>query len=257
MKIKKILVSQPQPSSDKSPYYDISQKYNVKIDFKPFIKVEPLSAKEFRAQRVSILDHTAIIFNARHGIDHFFRLCEEMRITVPEDMKYFCVSETVALYLQRYIQYRKRKVFFSPTGKMTDMIPLLKKHPDEKYLLITSDVQNEEIITVLNEAKIQYEKAVMYRTVSNEFDEKDFNYDMIIFFSPVGVASLFKNFPDFVQGDIQIGCFGKTTAQAVRDAGLRLDLEAPQPDLPSMTMALEHFLKENAKKEANNKKAEK
>ncbi|HOR39639.1 MAG: uroporphyrinogen-III synthase [Paludibacteraceae bacterium] len=257
MKIKKILVSQPQPSSDKSPYYDISQKYNVKIDFKPFIKVEPLSAKEFRAQRVSILDHTAIIFNARHGIDHFFRLCEEMRITVPEDMKYFCVSETVALYLQRYIQYRKRKVFFSPTGKMTDMIPLLKKHPDEKYLLITSDVQNEEIITVLNEAKIQYEKAVMYRTVSNEFDEKEFNYDMIIFFSPVGVASLFKNFPDFVQGDIQIGCFGKTTAQAVRDAGLRLDLEAPQPDLPSMTMALEHFLKENAKKEANNKKAEK
>jgi uroporphyrinogen-III synthase len=257
LKIKKILVSQPQPSSDKSPYYDISQKYNVKIDFKPFIKVEPLSAKEFRAQRVSILDHTAIIFNARHGIDHFFRLCEEMRITVPEDMKYFCVSETVALYLQRYIQYRKRKVFFSPTGKMTDMIPLLKKHPDEKYLLITSDVQNEEIITVLNEAKIQYEKAVMYRTVSNEFDEKEFNYDMIIFFSPVGVASLFKNFPDFVQGDIQIGCFGKTTAQAVRDAGLRLDLEAPQPDLPSMTMALEHFLKENAKKEANNKKAEK
>ena len=257
MKIKKILVSQPQPSSDKSPYYDISQKYNVKIDFKPFIKVEPLSAKEFRAQRVSILDHTAIIFNARHGIDHFFRLCEEMRITVPEDIKYFCVSETVALYLQRYIQYRKRKVFFSPTGKMTDMIPLLKKHPDEKYLLITSDVQNEEIITVLNEAKIQYEKAVMYRTVSNEFDEKEFNYDMIIFFSPVGVASLFKNFPDFVQGDIQIGCFGKTTAQAVRDAGLRLDLEAPQPDLPSMTMALEHFLKENAKKEANNKKAEK
>lgn len=257
MKIKKILVSQPQPSSDKSPYYDISQKYNVKIDFKPFIKVEPLSAKEFRAQRVSILDHTAIIFNARHGIDHFFRLCEEMRINVPEDMKYFCVSETVALYLQRYIQYRKRKVFFSPTGKMTDMIPLLKKHPDEKYLLITSDVQNEEIITVLNEAKIQYEKAVMYRTVSNEFDEKEFNYDMIIFFSPVGVASLFKNFPDFVQGDIQIGCFGKTTAQAVRDAGLRLDLEAPQPDLPSMTMALEHFLKENAKKEANNKKAEK
>lgn len=257
MKIKKILVSQPQPSSDKSPYYDISQKYNVKIDFKPFIKVEPLSAKEFRAQRVSILDHTAIIFNARHGIDHFFRLCEEMRINVPEEMKYFCVSETVALYLQRYIQYRKRKVFFSPTGKMTDMIPLLKKHPDEKYLLITSDVQNEEIITVLNEAKIQYEKAVMYRTVSNEFDEKEFNYDMIIFFSPVGVASLFKNFPDFVQGDIQIGCFGKTTAQAVRDAGLRLDLEAPQPDLPSMTMALEHFLKENAKKEANNKKAEK
>ena len=257
MKIKRILVSQPQPSSEKSPYYDISQKYNVKIDFRPFIKVEPLSAKEFRAQRVSILDHTAIIFNARHGIDHFFRLCEEMRITVPEDMKYFCVSETVALYLQRYIQYRKRKVFFSPTGKMTDMIPLLKKYPDEKYLLITSDVQNEEITTILNEAKIQYNKAVMYRTVSNDFEGEELNYDMIIFFSPVGVASLFKNFPNFVQGDIQIGCFGKTTAQAVHDAGLRLDLEAPQPGLPSMTMALENFLKENAKKEANNKKAEK
>jgi len=163
----------------------------------------------------------------------------------------------VALYLQRYIQYRKRKVFFSPTGKMTDMIPLLKKHPDEKYLLITSDVQNEEITTILNEAKIQYDKAVMYRTVSNDFEGEELNYDMIIFFSPVGVASLFKNFPNFVQGDIQIGCFGKTTAQAVHDAGLRLDLEAPQPGLPSMTMALEHFLKENAKKETNNKKIEK
>ena len=245
MKIKKILVSQPQPTSEKSPYFDIIEKYNVKIDFRPFIKVEPVLAKEFRAEHISILDYTAIIFNARHGIDHFFRLCEEMRITVPESMKYFCVSETVALYLQKYIQYRKRKIFFSPTGKFQDLVNVLNKHSDENYLYISSDIRNEETMSTLENSKIKFNQAIMYRTVSNNFGaDEPFDYDMLIFFSPAGIKSLLENFPGFEQGEIQIGCFGATTAQAVRDAGLRLDLEAPAPGMPSMTMALENFLKE-------------
>ena len=249
MKIKKILVSQPRPTTEKSPYFDISDKYNVKIDFRPFIKVEPVGVKEFRTQRISILDFSAIIFNARHGIDHFFRLCEELRITVPETMKYFCVSESVALYLQRYIHYRKRKVFYGASGKMPDLVTIMNKHADEKYLFVTSDVQNEETLSLLDKSKIKYTQAIMYKTVSNDFGpDEEFNYDMLIFFSPVGIQSLLKNFPDFQQGDIQIGCFGATTAQAVRDANLRLDVEAPLPGMPSMTMALENYLKENLKK---------
>ncbi len=249
MKIKKILVSQPQPTSEKSPYYDISEKYGVKIDFRPFIKVEPILAKEFRTQRISILDHTAIIFNARHGIDHFFRLCEELRVTVPETMKYFCVSESVAVYLQHYIHYRKRKVFYGANGKMNELVTIMNKHADEKFLLITSDVQNEDTMSILENSKITFQKAVMYKTVSNDFGpDEEFNYDLIIFFSPVGVASFLKNFPNLEQGEMNIGAFGATTCQAVRDAGLRLDLEAPLPGVPSMTMALDNFLKENAKK---------
>ena len=249
MKVKKILVSQPKPSSDKSPYYDISSKYNVKIVFRPFIKVDPVSAKEFRAQRINILDYSAILFNSRHGIDHFFRLCEELRVTVPEMMKYFCISETVALYLQRYIQYRKRKVFFSATGKLPELITVLNKHADEKYLFVTSEVQNEDTLKALESSKIKFDKAIMYRTVSNDFaPDEPFDYDMLLFFSPAGIDSLLKNFPNFEQGEIQIGTFGPTTAQAVRDAGLRLDLEAPKPGVPSMTMALDNFLKENVKK---------
>ncbi|MDD3078777.1 MAG: uroporphyrinogen-III synthase [Paludibacter sp.] len=249
MKIKKILVSQPQPSSEKSPYYDISEKYGVKIEFRPFIKVEPIQAKEFRTQKIQILDFTAIIFNARHGIDHFFRLCEELRITIPETMKYFCVSESVAVYLQHYIHYRKRKVFFGTTGKMNELVTVMNKHTDEKYLFVTSDVLNEENMSLLDSSKITYQKAIMYKTVSNDFGpEEEFNYDMLLFFSPVGVTSLMKNFPNFDQGEIQIGSFGPTTAQAIRDAGLRLDLQAPAPGVPSMTMALENFLKESQKK---------
>lgn len=249
MKIKKILVSQPQPTTEKSPYFDISDKYNVKIDFRPFIKVEAVNAKEFRTQRISILDYTAIIFNARHGIDHFFRLCEEMRITVPETMKYFCISESVAVYLQHYIHYRKRKVFYGAAGKMHELVTIMNKHAEEKYLFITSDVQNEDTMSVLEKSKITFTKAVMYRTVSNDFGpDEEFNYDMLLFFSPMGINSLLKNFPNFVQGDIQIGCFGLTTAQAVKDAGLRLDLEAPLPGVPSMTMALENYMKEHIKK---------
>ena len=249
MKIKNILVSQPKPSTEKSPYYDISAKYGVNIDFRPFIKVEGISAKEFRTQRINILDYSAIIFNSRHGIDHFFRLCEELRVAVPEMMKYFCISETVALFLQRYIQYRKRKVFFSATGKLPELVTVLNKHAEEKYLFVTSEVQNEDTIKALDGSKIEYDKAIMYRTVSNDFGpDEEFNYDMLLFFSPAGIDSLLKNFPNFEQGEIQIGTFGPTTAQAVRDAGLRLDLEAPQPGFPSMTMALDNFLKENLSK---------
>lgn len=253
MKIKKILVSQPQPKTEKSPYFDIVDKYNVKIDFRPFIKVEPMSAKEFRNQRINILEHTAIIFNARHGVDHFFRLCEEMRVTVPATMKYFCVSESVALYLQKYIQYRKRKIFFSSTGKFADLPTLLNKHADEKYLYVTSDVRNEETMSTLESSKITFDQAIMYKTVSNDMSPEELRgYDMMIFFSPAGIKSLFENDPDFVQGDIQIGCLGSNTAFAIREAGLRLDLEAPTAEFPSMTMALENHLKEDRK--ANGKK---
>ncbi len=245
MKIKRILVSQPKPESEKSPYFEIIEKYGVKIDFRPFIKVVPVSAKEFRLQRISILDFSAIIFTARTGVDHFFRLCQEMRITVPEDMKYFCISESVALYLQKYIQYRKRKVFFGTTGKLPEMITAMQKHVSEKYLLACTDVYNEEITKLLDENNFIYDKGIMYRTVSNDFAEDEpFDYDMLVFFSPSGIASLLKNFPDFKQEDIRIACFGKTTAQAVLDAGLRLDLEVPQPQFSSMTAALDFYLKE-------------
>ena len=252
MKIKKVLVSQPKPASEKSPYYDIAEKYGVKIDFRPFIKVESLSAKEFRQQKVSILDHTAVIFTSRHAIDHFFHLCTELRVTIPETMKYFCVTEAIALYIQKYVQYRKRKIFFGNTGKFDDLLPSIVKHKTEKYLVPMSDVHTEEIKNLLDKSKIQHTEVVMYRTVSNDFtpDEK-FDYDMLVFFSPSGISSLLKNFPNFKQEDIKIGCFGPTTAKAVKEAGLRLDVEAPTPEAPSMTAALELYLK---KEMGSNKK---
>lgn len=244
MEIKKILVSQPKPSSDKSPYYDIASKYGVEIVFRPFIKVESVSAKEFRQQKVSILDHTAVVFTSRHAIDHFFHLCGELRVTIPETMKYFCVTESVALYIQKYVQYRKRKVFFGTTGKIEDLLPSMIKHKGEKYLVPMSDVHTDETKILLDKAKLQHTETVMYRTVSNDFTpEEKFDYDMLIFFTPAGVAALKKNFPDFQQGDIAIGCFGPATAKAARDAGLRLDVEAPTAEAPSMTGALELFLK--------------
>ena len=224
MKIKKVLVSQPKPTTEKSPYFDIAEKYGVKIDFRPFIKVESLSAKEFRQQKVSILDHTAVVFTSRHAIDHFFSLCAELRVTIPETMKYFCTSETIALYIQKYVQYRKRKVFFGATGKFADLLPQIIKHNTEKYFIPMSDVHNDEVKDLLDKNHIQHTEAVMYRTVSNDFTpEEEFNYDMLIFFSPAGIQSLMKNFPNFEQKDIAIGSFGPTTAKAVKDAGLRLD----------------------------------
>ncbi len=242
------MVSQPPPTSEKSPYFDIVEKFGVKIDFRPFIKIDAIPAKEFRQQKVVILDHTAVVFTSKTGIDHFFRICQEMRITIPESMKYFCVSESVALYLQKYIQYRKRKVFYGATGKLPDMFVVISKHLDENYLVVLSDVHNEEILQLLEKYKVKYHVGVMYRTVSNEFSQdEEFNYDLLIFFSPQGVASLLKNFPNFEQGEVNIGCFGMTTGNAVREAGLRLDIEAPRPEAPSMTAALELFLKENHK----------
>ena len=244
--IKKVLVSQPKPASEKSPYYEIAEKYGVEIVFRPFIKVECLSAKEFRQQKVSILDHTAVVFTSRNAIDHFFHLCTEMRVSVPEDMKYFCVTESIALYIQKYVQYRKRKVFFGATGKIDDLIPSMVKHKTEKYLVPMSDVHTDEVKNLLDKNKLTHTEAVMYRTVSNDFTpEEKFDYDMLVFFSPAGINSLLKNFPDFVQGDIAIASFGPTTAKAVRDAGLRLDLEAPSPQAPSMTAALDMYIKEH------------
>lgn len=242
--MKKLLVSQPKPATDKSPYYDIAAKYGIEIEFKPFIKVERLPVRDFRAQKINILDHTAIIFTSRHGIDHFFHLCEDMRIVIPETMKYFCVAEKIALYIQKYVQYRKRKVFYGATGKFEDLMPAILKHKSEKYFVPMSDVHNDDIKNMLDDAKIQHTVGVMYRTVSNAFTPEEIaQYDGFIFFSPAGVASLLKNDPDFKQGDVKIGTLGATTAQAVTDAGLRLDFNAPTPQAPSMTAALENFLK--------------
>lgn len=250
MKVKKVLVSQPKPSSEKSPYFEIAEKYGVEIVFRPFIKVEGLSAKEFRQSKISISDYTAVIFTARTAIDHFFRLCEEMRITIPDTMKYFCTTESIALYLQKYIIYRKRKIFHGNTGKLDDLLPFLMKHNKENFLYAISSVHKEEDLNILDKNNINYTKAVMYRTVSNDFaPEENFDYDMLLFFSPSGIDSLLKNFPDFKQEDIKIGCFGATTAKAVRDAGFRLDIEAPTAKTPSMTAALEMYLK-NEKAEA-------
>ena len=248
MKIKKVLVSQPKPASEKSPYYDIAEKYGVKINFRPFIKVEALSAKEFRQQKITILDHSAVIFTSRHAIDHFFNLCTEMRVAIPETMKYFCVTEAIALYIQKYVQYRKRKIFFGQTGKIEDLTPAITKHNGETFLTPMSDVHSDDVKNMLDKLKVKHNEVVMYRTVSNDFtQDEEFDYDMLVFFSPAGVTSLQKNFPDFDQKDIKIGTFGSTTAQAVRDAGLRLDLEAPTVKAPSMTAALDMFIKENNK----------
>lgn len=249
MNVKKILVSQPKPSSDKSPYFDIAQKYGVDIVFRPFIKVEGLTSKEFRQQKISLPDYTAVIFTAKGAIDHFFRIAEEVRFTVPETMKYFCTTETIALYLQKYTVYRKRKIFFGKSGKLNDLMPQIMKHSGEKYLLVVSEVQKPEDNALLDKNKVNYTRAVMYRTVSNDFsDGEAFDYDMLLFFSPTGVKSLEKNFPDFKQDDIKIGCFGAATAKAITDSGLRLDLEAPTAAAPSMTAALDQYLKELSKK---------
>ncbi len=249
--IKKILVSQPKPSSEKSPYFDIAEKYNVELVFRPFIKVEGLEPKEFRAQKINILDFTAVVFTSRHAIDHYFTLAKQMRIAIPEDMKYFCVTETISLYIQKYVQYRKRKVFFGNTGKIDDLLPTMVKHKAEKYLVPMSDVNSGSVASLLESKKLNHRECVMYRTVSNDFtpqEVKDFDYDMLVFFSPSGIESLTKNFPEFNQGEVAIATFGPATAKAVRDAGLRLDLEAPSTQYPSMTAALQHYLEEHQDK---------
>lgn len=242
--IKKILISQPEPTSANSPYFDIMKRHNVEIVFRPFIKVERLTPKEFRAQKISILDHTAIVFTSRLSIDNFFLLAREMRIAIPEEMKYFCVTETVAQYIQKYVQYRKRRVFFGATGKVDDLLPVMLKHKTERYFIPLSDVHNPVFGEMLDSKSIKHSDAVMYRTVSNDFSKDEpFDYDMLIFFSPSGVQSLQKNFPDFEQGDVVIGTLGPATAKAVRDAGLRLDIEAPSPEYPSISAAIDDHLR--------------
>ncbi|MBR7126412.1 MAG: uroporphyrinogen-III synthase [Prevotella sp.] len=246
--VKKILISQPKPTSEKSPYYDIEKQFGVSFVFRPFFKVEGLSAKEFRQQKISILDHTAIVFTSRNAIDHFFRLAKELRLTIPDTMKYFCITETVALYIQKYVQYRKRKVFFGETGKIESLVPTMVKHKGEKYLVPLSSVHNDSIATMLDAKKLQHTECVMYRTVSNDFTEEEkaaFDYDMLIFSSPTGMKALKKNFPGFEQGDIRIGAFGPATAKEVVAEGFRLDLEAPSKEYPSMTSALQAYLKKN------------
>lgn len=242
--IKKMLVSQPPPASSKSPYFDIAEKYGVEINFRPFVKIEPLSAKEFRQQKVSILDYSAVVFTARTAVDHFFNLCDELRIIIPEAMKYFCVTEQIARFLQKYTTYRKRKVFYCESGIMEDFVRLVGKHPREKYLIPVSDVHKDDLMQRLSTKKIHHKTAVMYRTVSNNFaEEETFDYDMLLFFSPSEISSLLKNFPTFQQDNIRIGCFGPTTAKAAAEAGFRLDIEAPTSEAPSMTAALELYLK--------------
>lgn len=243
--VKKILVSQPQPASEKSPYYEIARKHNVELVFHPLIKVESLTAREFRQQKVQILDHTAIVFNSRHAIGHFFTLCKEMRITVPEDMKYFSISEAVSLYMQKYIQYRKRKAFYPESGKLPDLIQVMAKHKNEKYLIPQSDVHSDELHQLLESKKLKHTECVMYRTISNPLPEgQAFDYDMVILFTPAGVESLLKAVPDFKDRGIKLGCFGKATAKAIEEAGLTLDLEAPTEKAPSMPASLDLYLEE-------------
>lgn len=242
MKVKSILVSQPKPETEKSPYFDLAKKCNVKIDFRPFIHVEGVPAADFRKDRINIAEHTAIILTSRNAVDHFFRICTEMRVAVPETMKYFCISESTAYYLQKYVVYRKRKIFH---GKQTfaDLIDIIKKHKDEKFLLPCSDIHKEEVPDILDEHDIQYTKAVIYRTVCSDLsDLANVNYDVLVFFSPSGIKSLFQNFPDFKQNKTRIAAFGPTTAKAVEEAGLKLDIQAPLPNAPSMTMALEQYI---------------
>lgn len=244
MKIKKILVSQPQPDSEKSPYYELAEKNNVKIDFRPFSHVEGVTCKDFRKQRIDILTHTAVIFSSKTAIDHFFRICGELRITVPDTMKYFCVSESVAFYLQKYIIYRKRKIFHG-NGIVCDLMEIILKHQEEKFLLPLSDQQNEELTFQLDKQKLKYSKAILYQNISLDLSDLSIiNYDLLIFFSPSSFKSMLKNFPEFQQNEIKIGSFGTSTAKAILEAGLRLDLQAPRPEAPSMIAALELYIKE-------------
>ncbi len=247
MKIKKILVSQPKPETAKSPYFDLAEKNNIQVDFRPFIQVEGVSAKEFRQTRVQILEHSAVIFTSRTGIDHYFRMSAEMRLTIPDTMKYFCISEATAFYLQKYIVYRKRKIFYG-AGRFADLIEVMKKHKEEKFLLPVSQVNQPEITSLIDKAAYKYTKAIFYKTVSSDLsDLKDVNYDILVFFSPSGIQSLMQNFPTFEQDSTKIACFGPATAKAVIEAGLRLDIEAPTVEAPSMTMALEQYIKKHNK----------
>ena len=241
-------MSQPKPEGEKSPYFDLATKYKLKIDFRPFIKVEAVDAKDFRSQRVNLNEQTAIILTSKVAVDHFFRIAKETRFEVPDTMKYFCISEAIALYLQKYVSYRKRKIFY---GKQTilELTDIMKKHKGEKYLLPCTDILRDNIPATLEEQGIPFSKVILYRTVASDLsDLEDVYYDILVFFSPGGIKSLFVNFPDFKQNNTAIAAFGPTTASAVINHDLRLDVHAPHPKAPSMVAALELFIKEQLKK---------
>jgi len=243
VKVKSILVTQPKPETDKSPYFDLAKKYTVKVDFREFIHVEGVPAKDFRKERVNLLEHGAVIMTSRNAVDHYFRMCSEMRVTVPDT-----ISESTAYYLQKYVQYRKRKIFH---GKQTfmDLIDMIRKHKDEKFLYPCTDIHKEDIPEILDQHSIQYTKAILYKTVCSDLSDLDnVTYDVIVFFSPSGITSLFKNFPKFKQNKTRLAAFGPTTAKAMIDAGLKVNIQAPKPGTPSMTMALEEYIKEVNKK---------
>jgi len=244
-----ILVSQPQPTDiEKSPYGDLTKKYNVNIDFFKFIKIEGIPSKEFRQSRINLLDYSAVIFTSRNAVDHYFRMAKELRADIPQTMKYFCMSESTAFYLQKYVQYRKRKIFH---GKQSfdDLMEIIRKHKEEKYLLPCSDIHKASISKLLDDNVVNYTKGIFYKTLASDLSHIDIKkYDMLIFFSPSGIASLFKNFPEFKQNSTVIGAFGPTTTKAVKDAGLTLNIEAPTKTAPSMTMAIEEYLQKNMKK---------
>ena len=249
MMIKKILVSQPKPSSSKSPYMEMSKKYGVDIDFQSLIRVERLMPREIRAQKVDILSHTAIVFNSKQAIDHFFSLCKDMRIKLPDDMKYFFISQHVSLYVQQYVQYRKRKVFFGKSGLLPDLVDTMQKHKKENFLIPQSDVHNKEISALLDSKGIQHTDCVMYRTVSEEIDKsKPFDYDMIVFFTPSGAKSLLDNFPDYKQGDTVFACFGENTAAKLEEEGFRVDIKAVPGQGLSMAAEIDHYLAQQKKK---------
>ncbi|MBQ0734632.1 uroporphyrinogen-III synthase [Aquimarina celericrescens] len=248
MKVKTILVSQPEPKVENSPYFDLEEKEKVKIDFIPFIHVEGVDAKEVRLQKVDLSQYTAIVLTSRNSVDHFFRIAEEMRYKVPDTLKYFCQSEAVAYYLQKYVVYRKRKIY---VGKRTfqELAPLIKKYKSEKFLLPSSDKLKPEIPNALNELKVEWKQGVFYRTVVSDLsDLRDVFYDILVFFSPSGIQSLFENFPDFKQNDTRIAVFGNSTVKAAEEHNLVVNIQAPTPETPSMTMALQKYIKEVNKK---------
>jgi uroporphyrinogen-III synthase len=249
-RVRHILVSQPKPvETEKNPYFELAKRHHINVTFRQFIKVEGLSSQEFRAQRIDILEHGAVILTSKLAVDHYFRICNEMRITVPETMKYFCINEQTAYYLQKYIQYRKRKIFFGH-GTILDLVDVIRKNRAEKFLLPASDVHKEQIVEFLDEVKITFTKATFYKTVSADLtDLKTLaDYDILVFFTPVGIKSLKHNFPNFKQGNTRIAAFGHATALMVKNLGYRLDIFAPNPQNPSMTGALEAFIKEANKK---------
>jgi uroporphyrinogen-III synthase len=250
MKVKNILISQPAPSeTEKSPYRDLAEKYNLKMDFYKFFKIEGIVGKDFRLDRVNIADYNAVIFTSRHAVDHYFRISKEVRFDVPDTMKYFCISEAIALYLQKYVQYRKRKIFH---GKQTfpELMDIILKHKEDKFLLPCSDIHNQDIFDLLKKEEVRYAKAIIYKTVDVDLKtEIDVSkYDMLVLFSPSGVKSLFNNYPDFQQGEKIIAGFGSTTALAIKESGLTINISAPTKSCPSMAMAIEEFLKKLAKK---------